>query len=92
MRIRASVEASTDAVASSRIKTRGSTASAARNRQALSLPTRERDPAFADDRVVAVGKLLDELVRLCEPCDAFHVCFVEIGSAEHDVLAYGGRE
>ena len=36
----------------------------ARDRDPLSLPARERDPALADDRVVAVRQLLDELVRL----------------------------
>ena len=36
----------------------------ARDRDALALTARERQPALADDRVVAVGQRLDELVRL----------------------------
>src|SRR5256885_3461458 len=42
--------------------------------------------------LVAVGQLLDELVGLCQPRDAFHRGVVETGSAEHDVLAHGRRE
>ena len=57
----ASVVASTDAVASSRISTRGSTIERARDRDPLALASRERDPALADHRVVAVRKPLDEL-------------------------------
>ena len=37
------------------------------DRDPLALPARERDPAFADDGVVAVRELGDELVRLREP-------------------------
>ena len=39
----------------------------ARDRDALALPARERDPALADHRVVALRQPLDELVRLREP-------------------------
>src|SRR5438552_3160357 len=36
----------------------------ARDRHALPLPARQLDPALADDRVVALGKLVDELVAV----------------------------
>ena len=63
-RMRASVVASTDAVASSRIRTRGSASRARAIGDALPLAAREREAALADERVVAVGQRLDELVRL----------------------------
>ena len=39
----------------------------ARDRDPLALAARERDAALADDRVVALRQLGDELVRLREP-------------------------
>ena len=60
--IAASVCASTDDVASSRIRIRGS-ASSPRDRHPLALAARQRQPPFADDGVVAVGQLADERVR-----------------------------
>jgi hypothetical protein len=62
--ISCSVVASTDEVASSRIRMRGSARKRARDRDALALAARERQAALADARVVAVGQALDELVRL----------------------------
>ena len=56
-RIRASVVASTDAVASSRMRMRGSMSERPRDRDPLALTARERDPALADDRLVAVRQL-----------------------------------
>ena len=63
-RMRASVEASTEAVASSRISTRGSTSNARAIDEPLALAARERQAALADDRVVALGQRFDELVCL----------------------------
>ena len=60
--------------------------------EALTLPARECDAALADNGVVAVRQLIDELVRLREPGNALHFGIVQIGRAEHDVLAHGGRE
>ena len=64
-RIFDSVVASTEAVASSRIRIRGSTTARARC-DTLPLSAGERDAAFADHGVVALGERLDELVRLGE--------------------------
>ena len=42
----------------------------ARDRDALALPARQLDAALADDRVVALLELLDELVAVRDPADA----------------------
>ena len=63
-----------------------------RDRDALPLAARERDPALADDRVVAVGQRLDELVCLCEPRGALDLLVGRVGAAERDVLAHGRGE
>ena len=52
-----SVEASTDEVASSRIRMRGSASDRARDRDPLALSAGERQPALADQRVVALGQV-----------------------------------
>ena len=62
--IRASVEASTEAVASSRISTRGFDQQRPGDRDPLALAAREGQPALADARLVAVRQVADELVRL----------------------------
>ena len=87
-RIRASVVASTEAVASSRMRMRGSIDERARDRDPLPLAARERDAALADHRVVAVRQLLDELVRLREPRGALDVLVGRVRRAEGDVLAH----
>ena len=55
--IAASVRASTEEVASSRIRIRGIGDQRAGDRDPLALAARERQPALADDRLVAVGQL-----------------------------------
>src|SRR5207244_3067157 len=60
--------------------------------QPLALSSGERDPALADDGVVSLGQPLDDLVCLCQPCDALHLCVVETRRAERDVLARGRGE
>src|SRR5581483_2856853 len=64
----------------------------ARDRDALPLPARERDPALADHRVVAVGKRGHELVRLREPGGLLDLLVRRVGAAEREVLADGRRE
>ena len=63
----------------------------ARDREPLALAARERDPALADHRVVAVRQPLDELVRLREPGDPLDLVVVEVRRAEGDVLAHASR-
>ena len=84
-RIRASVVASTAAVASSRIRIRGSRTSA-RAIATLPLAARERDPALADHRVVTLGEVGDELVRLREARCPLDVLVAGLDQAEGDVL------
>ena len=91
-RIFASVVASTDAVASSRIRIARVDDERARDRDALALPAGERDPALADHRVVALGQPLDELVRLREPRGLLDLLVGRLGPAEREVLAHGRRE
>ena len=90
-RICASVVASTDAVASSRIRIRGSSriarAIASRWRAA-----RERDPALADHRVVAVRERRDEVVRLRHPRRTLDLLVARERVAEGDVLAHARGE
>ena len=62
------------------------------DREPLPLAARERDPALADDGVVAVGEAFDELVRLREPRRALDARVGELGRAEGDVLAHGVGE
>ena len=62
------------------------------DRQPLALAAREGDAALADHGVVAVGKLLDELVRLGQPRDPLDLRVVEVGHAEGDVLPHAGGE
>ena len=65
--ISASVRASTDEVASSRIRIRGSASSARAIATRWRWPPESGQPALADDRVVAVRQAGDELVRLRAP-------------------------
>ena len=62
-----SVVASTESVASSRIRIARVGEDRAGDREPLALAAGERQAALADARVVAVGQALDELVRLCAP-------------------------
>ena len=64
----------------------------ARDRDPLPLSARERDAAFADDRVVSLRQALDELVRLREPRDPLDLCVRQFGKAERDVVPHRGRE
>ncbi len=91
-RIFASVVASTEAVASSRIKSAGIDDEGAGDREPLALAAGERDAALADHRVVSVGQLLDELVRLGEPRGRDQLLLGRLGAAEREVLAHGRRE
>ena len=60
-------------VASSRSRIRGFGENRARDRDALALAAREPDAALADDRVVPLLELLDELVGVRDPADALDV-------------------
>ena len=53
----------------------------------LALPARQRDAALADDRVVPVGELEDELVRLCGACRRLDRLERRIRHAQRDVVA-----
>ena len=88
----ASVVASTDAVASSRIEHARVDDERPRDRDPLALPARERDPALADHRVVPVGQPVDELLRLRELGRALDLLVRRVDDAEGDVLAHGRRE
>ena len=63
-----------------------------RDREPLALAAGERDPALADHRVVAVGKLLDERVRLRRARRRLDELLVDVGHAERDVVAHARRE
>ena len=52
----------------------------ARDRDSLPLPARERDPALADHRVVALRQPLDELVRLRCPRGALDLLVREVAA------------
>jgi hypothetical protein len=58
----------------------------------LALPARERDAALAHDRLVAVRKVGDELVRLREPGGRFDLLVGRRRGTKGDVLAHRGRE
>ena len=62
------------------------------DRESLPLTARERDPALADDRVVAVRQRLDELVRLRQLGRVHDLVIGRAGPAEGDVLADARRE
>src|SRR5919109_2807423 len=49
---------------------------------------RERDPALADHRVVALRQSLHKLVRLRQPGDARELLIVEVAHTEGDVLSH----
>ena len=61
-------------------------------RDPLPLAAGEREPALADDRVVAVGQALDELVRLRGPRGGPHLLVGGVGAAVGDVGADGVGE
>src|SRR5439155_17157347 len=63
-----------------------------RDRDPLALSARERDPALADHRVVAVWKLGDELVRLRQAGGALDLLVARVLTTETDVLAHRRRE
>ena len=85
--ISSSIRASTDEVASSSRRMRRIRQQRARERDALPLPTREREPLFADDGVVAVREAEDELVRFGGARRRFDLLGRRIGSGERDVGA-----
>ena len=62
------------------------------DREALALAAAERDSALADDSLVAVEELDDELVRLRQPCGVFDLFLGCAWLAEGDVLEDGGRK
>ena len=91
-RISCSFVGSTDDVASSRISTRGSASTAARDRDALALPARQRVAVFTDHRLVAVGQRLDEVGGARERGGAANLIEVGFGVGERDVLAHAVAE
>ena len=62
------------------------------DRDPLPLPARERDPALADDGVVAVRELEDELVRLRGLGGGLDRSMRRVGHPERDVVADRGGE
>src|SRR5204863_2123098 len=62
------------------------------DRDALPLPTRQRQPALADERLVSVGQRRDEVVQSRELGRAHDVLVALIGPRVGDVVAQGGRE
>ena len=62
------------------------------DREPLALAARERDPALADHRVVAVRQLLDERVRLGGAGGRLDELLRHVGHAEGDVVADARRE
>ena len=54
-------------------------------RDPLPLPAREREPALADERVVALGEALDERVHLRGPRRGQHLGLRRVGTAVGDV-------
>src|SRR5437879_4386760 len=64
----------------------------ARDRDPLPLSPRERDPALADHRVVALRQALDELVRLREPRHVLDLVVGQFRQTEGDVVAHRGPE
>ena len=79
--ISCSVEASTDEVASSRIRIRGSASDRARDRDPLALAAGQRQPALADQRVVALGQAADEVVGLGRPGGVLDLLAGGVGAA-----------
>ncbi len=61
-------------------------------RDALPLPAGKRQPALADDRVVAVGQRADELVRLCCSRRGLDLRAGRVGPPVRDVGPDGVRE
>ena len=86
-RILASVVASTEAVASSRIEDPGVDEERAGDRDSLTLSARERDAALADDGLVAVRQLEDELVCLRRLRGRLDGLVRRVGHPERDVVA-----
>ena len=64
----------------------------ARDRDALALTAREREPALADDGVVPVGQLGDELVRTGDARGPFDLVVGGVGTPVRDVGAHGVGE
>ena len=62
------------------------------DREPLALAAGERDPALADHRVVAVGELLDEVMRLRCARGGLDELLRHVGHAEGDVVADARRE
>ena len=92
LRMRASVVASTDAVASSRIRTRGSTSNARAIDSRCRCPPESVRPRSPTLRVVAVGQRLDELVRLRPAGRLDDLLARGARGAVGDVGCDGGRE
>ena len=62
------------------------------DRDPLALPAREREAALADDGVVALGHLADELVGAGRACRGDDVVERRVGPAVGDVVADRHRE
>ena len=90
--ISCSVDASTDEVASSRIEDPRVGEDRAGDRDPLALAARERQAALADQRVVAVGERLDELVGLRELGRPLDLLARGVGARVGDVVVDRGRE
>ena len=54
--------------------------------KALALPAGEFEAAFADERVVALGKFLDELMRVGAPGGVFNVGGADVTFSVRDVV------
>src|SRR5215204_4075563 len=59
----------------------------ARQSNALTLPTRERDAAFTHDGLITFVKGLDEIISLRRFCSRFHLSFIGCWFAESDIVA-----
>jgi hypothetical protein len=62
------------------------------NRDALLFALRERNTGFADDRVVAIGQRLDQLVEASQPCGGLDRRIIRPRAATGDVVADRQRE
>ena len=83
----ASDSESSELVASSRIRIRGSRQQRPRNRKPLPLPARELHAALAHNRVVGIRKALGKLIHARRAACKQELLFGRIGPRKHDVLA-----
>ena len=83
----ASDSESSELVASSRMRMRGSASSARAIDKPLPLPAGELDAALADDRVVTFRKALGKLVHARRAAGELKLLLGRVGSRKHDVLA-----